>query len=69
MASFIIRSEVDLQKKMDLVSDLIDIKTAYNVKSKKKAPAKKTKSKNSQPKLPNPIDENFEKLNCKFDLL
>ena len=68
MSNFIITTDQDLQKKMDLVSDLIDIKTAYSVKSKK-TKAKKLVKVGSKIELPNPIDEDFEKLNCKMDLL
>lgn len=65
MSNFIIHSKVDLQKKMDLVSDLIDIKAAYTVKND----TKKLKKKTSKDTVPNPIDEDFEKLKCKMDLL
>jgi len=50
---------------MDLVSDLIDIKAAYTVKND----TKKLKKKTSKDTVPNPIDEDFEKLKCKMDLL
>jgi len=68
MKNFIINTEDDLKKKMSLVSDLIDIKAAYKVAGTS-LNLKKKKSAGSNGKLPNPIDEDYEKLKCSMLLL
>jgi len=68
MASFIINNDGMLKKKIELVESLIDIKTAFKVSTtlaKKSVAKKDSKSK----LLPNPVDEDFAKLNCKMELL
>ena len=48
---------------MDLVSSLIDIKTALNLKSRK---ARATSKKATKVEETNPIDDQYERLNCKI---
>ena len=75
MSTFIINTEKMLKEKMSLISDLIDIKTAYSVKAepmllRKKSSTNSKKGKKVEVELAqNPIDEDFEKLKCSFDLL
>lgn len=51
---------------MSLISDLIDIKTAYTLK---KAPKRVQKCSAKAKLAQNPVDEDFEKLKCSMDLL
>jgi hypothetical protein len=62
MINFLIDSEEILKQKIELVSNLIDINTAVKLKTRK---TKKVKAK----QIPNPIDENYENLNCDIDPL
>jgi len=62
MINFVIDSEEMLKQKIELVSNLIDINTAVKLKTRK---TKKVKTK----QIPNPIDENYENLNCDIDSL
>jgi len=62
MINFVIDSEEMLKQKIELVSNLIDINTAVKLKTRK---TKKVKTK----QIPNPIDENYENLNCEIDPL
>ena len=52
---------------MDLISNLVDIKTAMNLRSKTKKP--KVQEKKNKDLEPNPVDENYEALNCKVEPL
>jgi hypothetical protein len=68
MALFIIDSLDKLKQKMDLVSSLIDIKTALNLKGgKKRSNSKGQKMK--QIDAVNPIDESYASLNCEIKSL
>ena len=66
MALFIIDSLDKLKQKMDLVSSLIDIKTALKMKGRKTRAASKTKTQKVEMEETNPIDDQYEKLNCKI---
>jgi hypothetical protein len=65
MINFIINTNDKLKQKMDLISNLVDIKVAYNLRSKdsKKVGNKKQKLE------PSPIDQNYENLKCKIEAL
>lgn len=68
MANFVIDSEDKLKQKIDLVSNLCDIKIAIQKGNKKKAKQPKQAKKGKELE-PNPVDENYESLNCKISTL
>jgi len=77
MINFVIDNEDKLKQKMDLISNLIDIKAAVTKRetraSKKNNGCKaKGKAAEKEKKIelePNPIDENYENLNCDINVL
>ena len=66
MINFVINTNDKLKQKMDLISNLIDIKVAYNLRSTTKS--KKVGLK-KQKLDPNPTDANYELLKCKIEPL
>ena len=75
MSFFVIKDLDSLKTKMDLVSNLIDIKAGQVIQEKasKSADGLKLKKKKSSvkknEKLPNPIDTTYENLKCKIKTL
>ena len=74
MANFVIDSEEALKEKIDLISNLIDIKTAFQIKSKRaakrkeaKAKAEKEKREKDKAEEASPIDEDYASLRCKME--
>ena len=65
MANFVIDSEEVLKEKVGLISNLIDINTAIQMKAKRLAKKKEAKVKKIEE--PNPIDEDFSSLKCSMD--
>lgn len=64
--NFVIDTEVKLKEKIDLISDLSDIKLAF--KKSKLVGNKRKQTKNPQDE-PNPIDEKYENLHCQVQSL
>lgn len=59
MSNFTIKTREQLKEKMDLIQNLTDIKIAHKILNPK-LPKKLTK---------NPIDENYDSLNCEMKTL
>lgn len=62
MSNFVINSTEKLKEKLELITNLVDINTAFAQKSTKL-------SKSSSNLKPNPTDTNYESLNCDIEPL
>jgi poly [ADP-ribose] polymerase len=61
-----IDNQEELQKKYDMLTVLSDIELAQSMQEKA---AKETKKVNEDDKPPNPLDVNYDLLNCKLELV
>ena len=64
MANFVIDTLDVLKEKIDLISNLIDIKTAFQIKSRRAAKKKEVKATAEKMDIPSPIDEDYASLKC-----
>lgn len=71
MINFVIDTEDKLKQKMDLISNLVDIKTAYSLRRRGGAskPAAKKVGNKKQKLEPSLVDQNYDALQCKIEAL
>jgi len=71
MINFVIDTQDKLKQKMDLISNLVDIKTAYSLRRRGGAskPAAKKAGNKKQKLEPSLVDQNYDVLKCKMEAL
>lgn len=69
MSNFVIDSEVRLREKLDLISNLLDIKVAVEAGAKKSTRQASSAKKAAVTLEPNPTDTNYAALKCEIEAL